>query len=146
MAQRTTKIKVQAVLDTGFDYNAGKDLQPFIDSANSMVDDIVTCATSKSITLSDAKLELIERWLSCWFYKGPDPAYQSRSTANRSGSFQGQSGMYLEDNRYGQRAKALDSSGCLIALVPGADGMRKKAFGRWTGKRPTLQTNYVDRR
>jgi hypothetical protein len=50
--------------------------------------------------------------------------------------------MYLEATLYGQTATRLDKSGCLAAL---ATGERKVAGGVWLGRRPSEQTDYVDR-
>jgi hypothetical protein len=150
MAQRTTKQKVQAKLEAGVDYDLVRrpDLQPFIDAAVVLTDAVAACASAKSYTWpagADFTLELIERALACWSYKNSDQQHASRSTGGSSGSFKGTSAMHLDSNHYGQEAKTLDTSGCLITLVPGPDGKRPKARAFWAGRRPSEQAAYRDR-
>lgn len=142
---RTNEAAVKGILLS--DYGPDKDgnepsLEPFIDTAASMVDDLVECATAKGKTLSAGKLELIERWLAAHFYVQSDQTYASKSTEGASASFHGQTAMYLESSRYGQTAMRLDTSGCL----DGRGGSeRKVAGGFWLGKRRSEQIPYVDR-
>lgn len=119
------------------------DLDPFIETASSIVDDVVECATAKGKTLTAAKLELIERWLAAHFYAVSDKPYTSRSTVDASGSFAGQTAMYFESTLYGQHAMRLDPSGCLDAI---GGKERKRAGGSWLGKNPSSQIDYEDRR
>lgn len=141
---RTTSEKVKALLTPGRDYDIinNPSLQPFIDSASSIVDDVLACATRKGKTMTSAKLELIERWLTAHLYQMSDEGYTSRSTLSASGAFQGQTAMYLEATMYGQMAVTLDSSGCLVAI---AKGERPTARAFWGGKRPSEQTDYDQR-
>lgn len=138
---RTTDVLVKKVLAPGRDYDTvnNPSLQPFIEAASSVVDDVVTCATRKGKTLTSTKLELIERWLAAHLYQMSDEGYTSRSTMSASGSFQGQTGMYLEATMYGQTAITLDPTGCLVAIAKGA---RPTARAFWAGKRPSEQTDY----
>lgn len=150
MAQRTTTQLVQAKLEAGLDYDIVRrpSLQPFIDAAVVLTDAVAACAAAKSYTWpagTDFTLELIERALACWSYKNSDQQYASKSTGGSSGSFKGQTAMYLESNHYGQEAKVLDSSGCLMVIVPGADGKRAKAGARWLGRPPSEQREYSTR-
>lgn len=142
---RTTAAAVKLILAPAKDYDTGlaADLTPFIDTASAMVDDIVSCITAKGGTaLTAARLELIERWLAGHYYKVSDKTYSSRSTADASGAFDGQTAMYLESTLYGQTAIRLDSSGCLDA----AGGKEQKvASAIWLGRPPSAQTDYADR-
>ena len=137
-----------AILTPGGDYDANPEvgsapsLTPFIDTANVVVTRVAACALRKGITLSAAELELIERWLAALYYCQSDKPYASRSTAGASGSFHGQTGMYLTSTLYGQTALNIDSSGCLDAI---ANGPRKTATASWLGKAPSEQTDYMDR-
>jgi hypothetical protein len=148
MSQRTTSLLVKKKLDAGNDYRISKDLQPYIDAAVVLTDAVASCAADKGYTWPSGEgftLELIERALACWSYKNSDQQYASKSTGGASGSFKGQAGMYLTSNHYGQEALTLDTSGCLITLVPGPDGKRPRASARWLGRRPSEQTAYRDR-
>lgn len=143
---RTSAAAVKLVLRLGsqggdYDDANSPDLTPFIDAASAMVDDAVTCASDRDITIDSTRAELIERWLAAHFYATSDKTYQSKSTEGASASFTGQTAMYLESTLYGQHAMRLDKSGCLSA-AGGAE--RKTARAKWLGKRPSLQTDYVD--
>lgn len=139
MPPRTDSQKVKGVL--GVNYGS-IDLAPFMDTANVVVTRVAACAIGRSITLTAAELELIERWLSGHFYAMADQLYTSKSTGGASGTFQGQTGMYLESTIYGQTAMRLDWSGCLQAI---GGPERKVAGGFWLGKPPSKQTDYSDR-
>lgn len=136
---RTTAALVKGILVR--DYDGKTSLTPFIDTASSFVDDVVTCMSEKGLTAhSAAKLELIERWLSAWAYKQSDKALASKSTGGASGSYQGQTGIGMSNNFYGQTALRLDTSGCL-------DGIDESTTAEvfWAGRPPSEQTDYEDR-
>lgn len=139
---RTNSASVIGILISGKQYDAktAPSLTPFIDTAASIVDDVVACAAKKEIVLTSTKLELIERWLAAHAYAHADQLYSSSSAGGASGSFQGQTGMHLESTQYGQMAMNLDSSGCLRAINKGA-----RAGVTWLGKPPSSQIPYVDR-
>ena len=138
MAFRTTEIDVQDSLQGN--YRPGANLIPFIRRANLFVARVNTCATAKGYTLSAAELKEIETLMACHYYQSADPGYASRNTEGAGGSFEGQTGKGLERTRYGQDAMSLDPSGCVRAVATGA-----VASGTWLGRRPSEQTDYVDR-
>lgn len=141
---RTTASQVQGVLQDDFglrDDGTTPDVTPYIDSANVVVTRVNTCAGDKGITLSDAELELIERWLAAHLYAVSDKPLASKSSGGASGSFHGQTGMKLEATLYGQHAMLVDYSGCLAAI-----GKRQNARCFWLGKNPGSQIDYEDRR
>lgn len=141
---RTTALAVQKVLDAGGDYRPNKDLSPYIDVGSAIVDDLVTYATDNDITVPGAaRLELIERWLAAWSYCMSDQPYSSRSTDGASASFQGQTAMYLEANKYGQTAVSLDPTGYLVTLAKGEGPTSASAV--WLGTRYSDQPDYDDR-
>lgn len=91
------------------------DLEPFIATANVLVNDVeATGATC----LNGTKLELIERWLSAHFAKMNSPSLTSKSIAGASASFEGRvsNGVGLSLTSFGQQALALDCSGYLRNL------------------------------
>jgi hypothetical protein len=139
---RTTSSAVQGVLLRDYDSRDNPSLTPFIDTASSVVDDVALCAVNKGTPLSDAKLELIERWLSAHCYAMNDQPYAEKKTMQASAVFQGRTGMYLEATKYGQMAVSLDPTGCLSAI---ASGSRKKASIAWLGLPESEQTPYRDR-
>lgn len=140
---RTGSSAVQAVLrpaTVGGDYDGSTDLSPYIATATVMVDRVASCATVKGKALSDAELELIERWLAAHLYAMADQTYTSKTTQGASGSFGGQLGMSLEATKYGQNALAVDYSGCLTVI-----SKRQVASFGWLGKPKSEQTDYEDR-
>ena len=141
---RTNAAAVKTLMAPGRDYDTRRnpDLSPFIDTASLMVDRVAECAEEEGDSLSDAALELIERWLSAHFYQQSDQGYSSKSTGGASGSFHGQTGMRLEGTKYGQTALDLDHSGCLQAITGES---RAEASLDWLGKPPSEQIPLRDR-
>lgn len=142
---RTTSTLVQGVLRLGseggdYDDVENPSLDPYIDAASSIVDDVAECATNKGITLSSTKLEIIERWLAAHAYAMSDQTLKMEKTGDAVSQYQGTTGMYLTATKYGQMAVSLDSSGCLAAL-----GNNKRAGAFWMGLAPSAQTDYEDR-
>jgi hypothetical protein len=90
-------------------------LTPFIETASSLVDDIAAASSS----VSAARLELIERYLSAHFYTLRDP----RPTAERAGpvstNYQSSVGPGLKTSHYGQMAITLDPTGTLLRMSNG---------------------------
>lgn len=128
---RTTSAAVQGVLLGNYD--GVSSLTPFIDAASSVVDQVVTCMSTKGLTAhSAATLELIERWVAAHAYTFADRLKTSKSTGKASASYR--------DTAFSDFAKTLDSSGCLAAILA---GNRAQAF--WLGRRPSEQTEYADR-
>lgn len=129
---RTTSELVERVL--GPNYDGSTSLTQFIDAASVMIDRVSTCAVKKGKTLSDAELELLERWVAAHKYQMMDPGYTHQATGGASGAYTGQFGKGLEGSRYGQAALEMDPSGCLWSL-----GMRARAGGFWMGTDRSLQ-------
>lgn len=137
---RTTTAAVKDLLLQDYDSVNEPSLAGFIETASSFIDDVVECATRKGLTLDTTKRELLERWVAAHLYGMSDQPYKGRSTLRASGQFQGETGMYFEATKYGQVAVSLDSSGCLNNL-----GKQNRVRAFWMGKRPSAQTDYVDR-
>lgn len=136
---RTTSSAVEQVLLGDYASDSSPSLTPFIEAASAVVDRVETCSDDKEIALSDAELELIERWLAAHFYAMTDQPYAETETLTSRAKFQGQTGMGLDASKYGQMAKVLDYSGCL------AEVGNPRVGGFWLGRRPSEQTPYVDR-
>ncbi len=138
---RTDATAVRAVL--GRNYDGSSDLAPFIAAAGAIVDGVAECATAQGLTLGDDRLALLETWLAAHCYAQMDPTYTAKSTGGASGSYTGQTGMYLEGTRYGQMAVTLDTSGCLASGA--SSGRAVTAGASWLGKRPSEQLTYDER-
>jgi hypothetical protein len=76
---RTTTGAVQGILGSDYDTRRSPDLSPRIETAATLVDDIVAKATELGISLTDTRLEVIERWLAAHLYCVTDRPYKSRS-------------------------------------------------------------------
>lgn len=135
---RTSEAAVKLILDRHYDTAHAASLVPFIDTASSLVDKISTNDTTSILSATD--LEIIERWLSAHFYAQSDQLYTSKSTGKASGSFQGQTGMQLENTIYGQQAMLLDASGYLSALQKGGI-----VGGFWLGKTKSQRLSFRQR-
>lgn len=139
MAWRTNEQKVQGIL--GGNYDGKTDLAPFIDTANAVTDEVVTCAAGKGVSHSDTILERIEAYLAAHFYGHADQFYSEKRTENASATFQGETKMGYESTQYGQTAISLDTSGCLKAMSKGQTTLSIA----WLGLPPSEQTDYADR-
>jgi hypothetical protein len=138
---RTGAAAVKLVLLRDYDTVDNPALDTAIETASATVDDIVTKATARGITVPNAaRLELIERWLAAHDYTRADPPWASESTAGASGSKQGQTGMGLEASFYGQTAMRLDTTGVLRGLDKGT-----RAVLGWMGKAEPDQATYDER-
>jgi len=108
------------------------------------MDDVVALATENGDVYPDQKLIAMEEALAAHYYqKTVDPGYSSRSTDKASGSFQGQTGMYLEATFYGQMAAELDNLGYLKIIAAGTVAPSAGAF--WLGKTRSESLDFEDR-
>lgn len=133
----TTANLVQGIL--GANYGALPDgtlpdVQQYIDTAHNLILRANSSAAKKGWTLTSAELEIMERWLSAYYYTQMDPIYQTRSTGGASGGFVSP-GKDADANRYRQGAIESDPSGSLNALLK-----RQSASGFWAGSDSKCQT------
>jgi len=123
----TTIDAVQAIL--GGNYDCKSDLQPFLDTADTMVNQMLDCASQRGFTYTAEQLQTIEGWLSAHYYAQMDQLYKSKTTGGASAVFQGQTAMGLNSTLYGQQAISLDPSGCLASF-----SNPQVARGAWLGR------------
>lgn len=128
MSVRTTERAVKGLLLSNYDNSSNPSLQPFIDTAASLVDRIEIADDKGS--MSSSSLELVERYLSAHFYAHADPFLSSKSTGGASGQFQGRTDVGFDATLYGQTAKRLDVTGTLVTLD---QPLRPKASCNWLG-------------
>jgi len=136
---RTSATAVMSIL--GDNYSDSISLEPFIETASGVVDQLVNYGNDIGVTVSTALQELIERWLAAHYYAIADQLYSSKSTQGASATFQGQTGMGLDATLYGQQAKSLDITGYLRMIDKGIS----RVSVLWLGKPPSEQIDYVDR-
>lgn len=125
---RTNEDAVGAVIDI----DVGDDVQPYIDTANSLVTEL--CSDSG---YSDGRLELIERWLSAHFYDINRPRSQREGVS--PGPFQAlepvKVDLFFNNTKYGQQAVLLDTAGNLAGLQNTLTAVKqaRTAESKWLG-------------
>jgi hypothetical protein len=107
MSYRTTEELVGGIIELDNTIS----LDPFLLSANELVTEFCSAAG-----YTDARMELIERWLTAHFYCQLDPQTQSESVGGISQSYEGSTGFGLKRSRYGQMAMRMDSAGGLAKM------------------------------
>lgn len=107
-------------------------LTPFITAASALTDWLESEDEDGLLTV-DLLFE-IERYLSAHLYSIRDQLYQSKNTGGASGSFQGQTAMFLKASQYGQMAMLLDVTGLLTKRSLEAEQGSFKAEVTWLGE------------
>jgi hypothetical protein len=102
---RTSKSTVKKTIDTSLSDDA-------IDDWIAVAADLVDQIESRS-DLSSGRLEHIETLVAQHFLSGQDQRHASESGASRSVEYQGETGMFFEGTKHGQRALMLDPTGVL---------------------------------
>lgn len=128
---RTTSEQVATIVEV----DSNIDLEVFILTANELVTEVCV-----PLGYSDARLELIERWLAAHFYKVRDQSVQSERAGPVSQSFFGQVGFILKQTKEGQQAMLLDTKGGLAQLSKDIEEGRQKSGVQWLGS----ETNFAE--
>lgn len=115
MSRRTT---TERVIELG-NIASSANVTPYIDTASSVVDEVED--NDQDNTLTTARKELIERWLSVHFYKvqNPDATSQSLGGASKSYDGRGGGGEGFKATSWGKQAVALDTTGFLDSYGTG---------------------------
>jgi hypothetical protein len=138
---RTTKVKVESLLNPGEDYDGTSDLTPFIASANNAVSWCVANAVAYGRPAIDTtSAEDMEAWLAAGLYCMSDQQQSNEVAGKSNAQFRGQSGKLSEHNNYITTACMLDPSKLLKAFLD-----NRIAGVSWLGRPPSLQTDYVYR-
>jgi hypothetical protein len=107
MAIRTTDTAVGLIIEVDEDIP----LDPFIESASALVDEVCV-----PLGYTDARLELIERWLSAHLYATRDPRAVSEAAGSVSTTYQSKVDLGFNNSHYGQMAMRMDTKGGLALL------------------------------
>lgn len=107
MPIRTTPSAVSEIIETDVDIS----LTPFIETASALVDEICV-----PLGYDDARLELIERWLSAHFYAVRDMRLSGEGVGPIQANYQYRVDLRLQVTIYGQQALILDTKGGLKTL------------------------------
>lgn len=130
MSKYTTTLAVKNLL--GEECTADTNLEPFLSTANALVDQLVKCAKGKGINLEASLLERIAANLAAHFFTNMEPVYKSRTTQDASATWLHGGGPNLNSSPFGQTARMLDISGCLAQFENGTQVIQLK----WLGKVP----------
>jgi hypothetical protein len=105
--------------------------------ASSVVDRVVTCASSAGFPLTSTQQQDLETLLAAQLFANPRGIRTSETTGRASASYNVDSAK----TAYMDMAKMMDTSGCLGKVLSG-----NKTVGiAWLGKTLTEQTDYEDR-
>ena len=130
MSVRTTAEDVQGIIEV--DASIIPDdasMLPFITVANELVTEY---CVGQGYT--DARLELIERWLSAHFYTIRDMRAESEKAGPVSAKYQSKVDLGFDSSHYGQTAMRLDTQGGLSRLNKTIkDGNRVAVGVTWLG-------------
>lgn len=127
---RTTPKQVEDVIEYDDEYS----LDPFILTANELVTELCTGEKGPQPpnAYSEARLELIERWLSAHFYHILDKEVRSEQAGSVDVDYSNSVGLYLAATMYGQQAMMLDTNGELFKL----SNQSKPQANKSTEKKP----------
>jgi hypothetical protein len=133
---RTTPAAVQAILNR--DYDPAVALDPFVETASAVVDDLIALAATDGLpAIPAARAELIERWVAADCYAQNDRLLKSKTTLRSGGSF----ALGKDERPYLTYAIGLDPTNQLAAVLEG--GAAARAF--WGGKNRNAATPYTER-
>jgi hypothetical protein len=104
---RTDEFAVMSIIEV----ESGISLEPFIDVANTMVNN-----TIDTTALDANTLEKIERYLAAWLYAIRDKRRTQERVDEVTEQFQHVEDLALNCNEYGQTAMLLDITGALARL------------------------------
>lgn len=123
---RTTESQVEELL---LDVDSSETTVPFIDTANELVTELCTDSG-----YSDARLELIERWLAAHFFMIKRRKSIGESAGPVAERFLQSVGLVLANTEYGQQAMVLDIAGNLAAYSKKIErGDRQRVGLSWLG-------------
>lgn len=145
MAIRTNAAAVKLLLAPGGDYDieTNPDINPSIETASSFVDEVAVNAVAKSIPITDARLELMERWLAAHAYKQSDKTLAAKTTDGASATYDGKTDKGFQSTLYGQMALRLDPTGTL-ALIDATDSAAFECEAHYAGGLPTDEPADID--
>lgn len=125
MAVRTTEENVSGIVEI----ESGISLTPFIDVANTMVNNTIDTTELDSDTL-----EKIERYLAAWLYCIRDRRRTQEKVDVLTQNFQHAEDLGLNCNEYGQTAMMLDTTGALAQLNQQMLNPKRRSIGlTWLG-------------
>lgn len=126
---RTTAEQVELIIEV----DATISTTPFIELANELVTEACTGSNGPSIEYTEARLEVIERWLAAHFYTVRDPRAESESAGSASAKFQSAVDLGFDSSHYGQTAMRLDTNGGLARINERAKRGSGKIGVAWLG-------------
>jgi len=114
---RTTKANIEAIIELDPEVIPNDAaMEPFILMANELVTECCTGDKGPSTAYTDARLELIERWLAAHCYTTRDPRYVNEKAGSVGATYQSKVDLGFDNSHYGQMAMRMDTNGGLAAL------------------------------
>jgi hypothetical protein len=107
----TTEAEVETILASEYDATVAPSLVPFIDAAAQLVEEICV-----PVGYTEARLEMIERYLAAHFYAITKPRLQTENIDSLQNTIQSKVDLGLNLSHYGSQAMVLDTSGGLARL------------------------------
>ncbi len=141
---RTTNAAVEEILSDEYDAGIALSLTTCVAAAELIVDEQLAVLG----TLSEFRLEHIERYLAAHFYGISKPRFTSEAygQGDIDLTIQSKVDIGLRLTHYGQTAIILDTSGVLSALADSASGKalsRHKVSLTWLGRKRDTEGNAV---
>lgn len=129
---RTSTDSVIALIADNYDSEYSAVMTAAVETAHALTNQLDARDTSGK--LSDADLELIERYLAAHFYGNTDQFFATKQTGPSGGSFQGGTTMNLGGTKYGQTAMVLDVTNWLSKRnAEVSEGSVRSASVSWLG-------------
>lgn len=146
---RVTSDLVKDRLKRDYDTRRNFSLDIEIRMASAMTDRVIACALKKDVVITDEEAYLIELNLAAHFYATSDRPYDQSDTDKAGATYSGKTDKGLDATLYGQSAKSVDPSGCLMELydliAQGERPPKVIASASWGGTRAGEQQTYDER-
>lgn len=142
---RTTKDDVEEIIELDAEIIPDDDaMAPFILVANELVTECCTGDAGPDTAYSDARLELLECWLSAHLYTNRDPRTTSEKAGSVGAAYQSKIDLGFDTSHYGQTAMRLDTNGGLAKLNADMKKGKPRAGVAWLGLHPNDQPALTD--
>lgn len=133
---RTSRAAIAGVIEVDESIVPDDDaMEPFIVAANQLVTEFCTGTKGPTTAYSDARLELIERWLAAHFYAQRDPRFSNEGAGGVSVGYQNKIDLGFDNTHHGQMAMRLDTNGGLAGLNADAKKGKVRIGATWLGTR-----------
>jgi len=142
---RTTKDEIEEIIELDAEIIPDDAaMAPFILVANELVTECCTGDAGPATDYTDARLELIERWLAAHLYTNRDPRAVSERAGSVGATVQSRVDLGFDTSHYGQSAMRLDTNGGLAKLNDDMKKGKPRVGASWLGLHPSDQPSLTD--